>query len=156
MRYSIAPAFAALLAFAAPAMAQDMTTSWTGLYLGVNAGYGFGGNTVFTTGQTAVNNAPVSDGARRFGTGQIFHDEHGRLFRDHGDAVPARLARRDRVVTRLLQVIVWEFVVGDLQLLQASHVRLSLREPLRETLPTSPNAVHVPSRDDHGPSSSTN
>jgi outer membrane immunogenic protein len=66
MRYSFVPAVAMLL-LASPAIAQDMpATSWNGWYAGLNAGYGFSGTSTQTTGQAAVNNSTVSDGARRF------------------------------------------------------------------------------------------
>jgi len=67
-RIRIAYLSAAFALFAAapgvsPAFAQDMAP-FSGFYAGINGGYGFGKNTVRTTGQAAVNNATVADGAR--------------------------------------------------------------------------------------------
>lgn len=87
MRVSLFSGVALAALIAAPAMAADMPIytkappvmmapfSWTGFYVGFNAGYGFSGsNSVTTTGQGAANIAAVADGAR---PGSISLDRDG-------------------------------------------------------------------------------
>ncbi len=64
MRFSPLYGAALALVLASPAAAQDVYGPWTGFYAGVNAGAGFGKTNAATTGQAAVNNSTVADGAR--------------------------------------------------------------------------------------------
>lgn len=64
MRCSPVSAAILLLFVASPVFAQDAAGPWTGFYAGLNAGYAFGDTNASTTGQAAVNNNTVADGAR--------------------------------------------------------------------------------------------
>lgn len=61
MRVRLSIAALALLC-AAPAFAENK--DWTGLYAGLNAGVGIAGLNLTTTGQVAINNNTIADGAR--------------------------------------------------------------------------------------------
>jgi outer membrane immunogenic protein len=63
MRFSLLPVAGIVSLLASPSVAQDMGP-WTGAYIGLNAGYGFSDSTTQTSGQAAINNSTVSDGAR--------------------------------------------------------------------------------------------
>jgi hypothetical protein len=52
--------------------------------------------------------------------------EGGRLAAQDRDAVPGLLPVAERSVARVLQLGVWELLVGELQLLQPDDVRLAL------------------------------
>lgn len=64
MRFSMLPVTGLALLFASPVFAQDMQMPWSGLYAGVNAGYGHSESNSAVTGQAAANTANIADGAR--------------------------------------------------------------------------------------------